>query len=129
MGDIAFDAFNEEVHASKAVVAVVAGGFAFSKPSRAVLLVDRACERVVAAVCDRSFHRQCFGFYVCWHFVGDVTNASGNEAMLQEKGIQVDILEDQKGIELYAQFRAEKPDQDLEDWQGLSAVLNEKSDG
>lgn len=55
--------------------------------------------------------------------VGDVTNASGNEAMLQEKGIQVDILEDQKGIELYAQFRAEKPDQDLEDWQGLNAVV------
>ena len=55
--------------------------------------------------------------------VGDVTNASGNEAMLQEKGIQVDILEDQRGIELYARFRAEKPDQDLEDWQGLNAVV------
>ena len=55
--------------------------------------------------------------------VGDVTNASGNEAMLQDKGIQVEILEDQKGIELYAQFRAEKPDQDLEDWQGLNAVV------
>ena len=55
--------------------------------------------------------------------VGDVTNASGNEAMLQEKGIQVDILEDQKGIELYARFRAEKPAQDLEDWQGLNAVV------
>lgn len=54
--------------------------------------------------------------------VGDVTNASGNEALLQEKGIRVDILENRQGIELYARFRAEKPDQDLEDWQGLSAV-------
>ncbi len=54
--------------------------------------------------------------------VGDVTNASGNEALLQEKGVQVDILEDQKGVELYARFRSEKPDQDLEDWRGLSAV-------
>lgn len=36
--------------------------------------------------------------------------------------IAVDILEDQAGIALYAKFRAEKPDQDLEGWQGLSAV-------
>lgn len=54
--------------------------------------------------------------------VGDVTNASGNEALLKEKNVQVDILEDQFGIALYAGFRAEKPQQDLEDWQGLSAV-------
>src|ERR1700758_1280988 len=32
--------------------------------------------------------------------IGDVTNASGNEQMLRDKGVQVDILEDQKGIEL-----------------------------
>ncbi len=54
--------------------------------------------------------------------VGDITNASGTEALLQEQGVQVDILEDQQGIELYARFRAEKPEQDLEDWRGLSAV-------
>jgi len=54
--------------------------------------------------------------------VGDVTNAAGNETLLREKGIHVDIQEDARGIELYARFRAEKPDQDLEDWQGLSAV-------
>lgn len=54
--------------------------------------------------------------------VGDITNASGTETLLQEKGVRVDILEDPQGIELYARFRAEKPEQDLEDWQGLSAV-------
>jgi len=54
--------------------------------------------------------------------VGDVTNASGNETLLQERGVHVEILEDRRGVELYARFRAEKPDQDLEDWQGLSAV-------
>ncbi|MBT3575961.1 MAG: nucleoside deaminase [Candidatus Marinimicrobia bacterium] len=54
--------------------------------------------------------------------VGDVTNAAGNEALLQERGVQVDILEDSRGIELYARFRVEKPEQDLEDWQGLSAL-------
>ncbi len=56
--------------------------------------------------------------------VGDITNASGNEALLRDKGVQVDILEDQQGISLYSQFRREKPDQDLEDWQGLSALCN-----
>lgn len=54
--------------------------------------------------------------------VGDVTNASGNESMLVDKGVCVDILEDAKGVELYAKYRREKPDQDLEDWQGVSAL-------
>jgi cytosine deaminase len=54
--------------------------------------------------------------------VGDVSNASGTEALLQEKGVLVDILEDPYGIELYARFRSENPDLELEDWQGLRAV-------
>lgn len=54
--------------------------------------------------------------------VGDITNASGNEQMLRHKGVQVDILEDQKGIALYAKYRSEKPDQDTEDWKGLAEV-------
>jgi cytosine/creatinine deaminase len=54
--------------------------------------------------------------------IGDVTNASGNEHMLREKGIKVDILEDPVGIALYAKYRAEKPELDLEDWKGLAAV-------
>ncbi|MBQ4838627.1 nucleoside deaminase [Pseudoalteromonas luteoviolacea] len=54
--------------------------------------------------------------------VGDVSNACGNERLLKEKGIVVDILEDQMGISQYAQFRKEKPNQDLEDWQGLAAI-------
>jgi len=54
--------------------------------------------------------------------VGDITNASGNETLLREKEVHVDILEDKQGIDLYGQFRKEKPDQDLEDWQGVSAL-------
>ncbi|QTH71707.1 nucleoside deaminase [Pseudoalteromonas xiamenensis] len=54
--------------------------------------------------------------------VGDVTNANGNEGLLQEKGLTVDILEDEVGIALYARFRKEKPEQELEDWRGVSAV-------
>lgn len=56
--------------------------------------------------------------------VGDVTSASGNEQMLRDKGVKVDILEDQKGIALYAKYRSEKPELDIEDWKGLAAVRN-----
>src|SRR5689334_18029597 len=54
--------------------------------------------------------------------VGDVTNASGNEQMIRDKGVQVEILEDPQGIALYAKYRREKPDQDIEDWKGLAEV-------
>lgn len=54
--------------------------------------------------------------------VGDVTNASGNENLLRQKGIVVDILEDASGVELYRRYRAEKPDLDIEDWKGLAAL-------
>lgn len=54
--------------------------------------------------------------------VGDITNAAGNEALLREKGVQVDILEDSLGVGLYRRYRSEKPDLDLEDWRGRSAL-------
>jgi len=54
--------------------------------------------------------------------VGDITNASGNEDLLRNKGIWVDVLEDSQAIELYAKYRKEKPDLDLEDWKGKAAV-------
>ncbi|MFP4334075.1 MAG: nucleoside deaminase [Wenzhouxiangella sp.] len=69
-------------------------------------------------VCATLLHMRGFSRVV----VGDITNASGNESKLREKGIQVDILEDQRGIELYARYRAERPDLDIEDWKGLAAV-------
>jgi len=55
--------------------------------------------------------------------IGDVTNASGNEQMIRDKGVQVQILEDPQGIELYAKYRREKPDLDNEDWKGLAEVF------
>jgi cytosine/creatinine deaminase len=54
--------------------------------------------------------------------IGDVTNSSGTEQMMRDKGVQVDILEDPEAIALYAKYRKEKPDQDLEDWKGVAAV-------
>ena len=71
------------------------------------------CDICAALIYMRQFRRVV---------VGDVTNASGNEELLRSKGIQVEILEEPDAIALYAQYRREKPDQDLEDWKGLAAV-------
>lgn len=60
--------------------------------------------------------------------VGDVTNARGNEDMLRAKGIDVTILEDPDSIALYARYRAERPDLDMEDWKGLAGVGKANSD-
>jgi cytosine/creatinine deaminase len=71
------------------------------------------CDVCAALIYMRQFERLV---------VGDVTNSSGNEPLLREKGVQVDILEDPEGIAFYAKYRKEKPSQDLEDWKGLAEV-------
>jgi creatinine deaminase len=54
--------------------------------------------------------------------VGDVTSASGNEEMLRNKNVKVEVLEDPDMIALYSTYRTRNPMLDLEDWQGLAAV-------
>jgi cytosine/creatinine deaminase len=54
--------------------------------------------------------------------IGNVTKCFGKQQMLRERGVKVEILEDQQGIDLYAKYR-EKPDHDKEDWKGLAEVL------
>lgn len=71
------------------------------------------CSICAALIYMRAFRRVV---------VGDVTNASGTEPLMREKGVQVEILEDPMCVELYKKYRREKPDQDLEDWKGLAAV-------
>jgi cytosine deaminase len=71
------------------------------------------CDVCAALIYMRQFRRVV---------VGDITNSSGNEEMLRQKGVQVDVLEDPENIAFYAKYRKEKPDQDLEDWKGLAAV-------
>jgi len=73
-------------------------------------------------VCATLIYMRAFSRVV----VGDVTNARGNEEMLRHRGVRVDILEDQLGIELYAKYRMESPEQDLEDWKGLAAVRDHR---
>jgi len=54
--------------------------------------------------------------------VGDVTNDSGTEPLMREKGVQVDILEDPQGVAFFAKYFKEKPYQHMEDAQGLAGV-------
>jgi cytosine/creatinine deaminase len=54
--------------------------------------------------------------------VGDVTNFSGNEDMLRKKGVEVEILEDPEGIAFFKKYWSEKPNQVIEDWNGLAGV-------
>ena len=75
------------------------------------------CDVCAALIYMRQFNRVV---------IGDVTNASGNEQMIRDKGVQVEILEDQKGIALYAKYRGENPDQDTEDWKGLAEVYRRR---
>tara|TARA_R110002124_G_scaffold287216_1_gene471522 strand:- start:211632 stop:212198 length:567 start_codon:yes stop_codon:yes gene_type:complete len=71
------------------------------------------CDVCAALIYMRQFSRVV---------VGDVSNAAGNEALIEAKGVSVDILEDKIGIALYKKYRAEKPDLDLEDWKGKAAL-------
>ena len=88
-----------------------AGRLDFGKTTMFTTLTP--CEICATLIYMRQFRRVV---------VGDVTNASGTEQLMREKGVQVDILEDPEGIALYAKYRKEKPDQDLEDWRGVAAV-------
>jgi cytosine deaminase len=76
------------------------------------------CDICAALIYMRQFQRLV---------IGDVTNSSGNEDMLRRKGVQVDILEDAEAVALYGKYRKEKPEQDLEDWQGQAAVRKDSS--
>ncbi len=90
-----------------------AGRIDFSKTT--IFTTLSPCDVCATLIYIRKFNRVV---------VGDITNASGNEGMLRSKNVQVDILEDQIGIDLYKKYRSEKPDLDREDWQG-KAFLNE----
>lgn len=88
-----------------------AGRLDFSKTTMFTTLSP--CDICAALIYRRQFNRLV---------VGDVTNFSGTEEMIRQKGVQVDILEDPEGIALFVKYLKEKPDQHLEDAYGLAAV-------
>jgi len=71
------------------------------------------CDICAALIYRRQFHRLV---------VGDITNFAGNEDMLRQKGVQVDVLEDPDGVAFFAKYLKEKPEQHMEDAYGRAAV-------
>ncbi len=61
--------------------------------------------------------------------VGNILNGDGNEAMLREHGIQVDVLPDPLGIAIYTAYADAKPAQNDEDWRGLAHVTKRQANG
>ena len=55
-------------------------------------------------ICAALIYRRQFKRLV----VGDVTNFSGTEELIRQKGVQVDILEDPEGIALFTKYLKEK---------------------
>lgn len=88
-----------------------AGRLDFSQTTMFTTLTP--CDIRAALVYRRQFKRLV---------IGDVTNFSGNEEMIRQRGVQVDILEDPEGIALFKKYLKEKPEQHLEDAYGLAAV-------
>src|SRR6201981_1705002 len=87
-----------------------AGRLDFSKTTMFTTL--STCDICAALIYRRQFNRLV---------VGDVTNFSGTEELIRQKGVQVDILEDPDGVAFFAKYLKEKPDQHLEDAYGLAA--------
>ena len=71
------------------------------------------CDICAALVYMRQFSRLV---------IGDATNLSGNEEMLRQRGVQVDILEDPEGVAFFKKYCEEKPNQVLEDCHGVAGV-------
>jgi cytosine deaminase len=76
------------------------------------------CEICAALIYSLQFRRLV---------VGDVTNFSGTENLIRERGVQVEILEDPAGVAFFAKYFREKPNQHLEDAYGLAAVRKKAS--
>jgi creatinine deaminase len=88
-----------------------AGRLDFSKTTMFTSLSP--CEICAALVYSRQFRRLV---------IGDARDGSGVEDMLRQKGVQVDILKDPEGIALFEKYYEEKPEQHMEDANGLAAV-------
>jgi len=73
------------------------------------------CSVCTALTFSQGFHRLVIGNTL------EGVNIE-NENLLRSKGVQVDILEDEEGKALYAKYAAEKPEQDIRDWQGQAGV-------
>ena len=75
------------------------------------------CNVCACLIVERGFDRVV---------IGNSPNAENNEAMLRERGVNVQLLRDAVGVELYSRFQSEQPDLDLIDWKGKAALRRKR---
>lgn len=88
-----------------------AGSIDFSETTMFTTLTP--CNVCACLLVERGFARLV---------IGNSPNASNNEALLRGRGVQVELLPDVLGVEIYARFQKEKPGLDLMDWGGVAAL-------
>ena len=74
------------------------------------------CNVCACLIVERGFRRVV---------IGNSPNSENNEAMLRSRGIIVELLPDNLGIQLYSRFQKEQPELDLIDWRGVAALRKE----
>ena len=88
-----------------------AGSIDFSETTMFTTLTP--CNVCACLLVERGFARVV---------IGNSPNATNNEAMLQSHGVQVELLPDKFGIELYSRFQLEQPELDMIDWRGVAGL-------
>lgn len=88
-----------------------AGSIDFSETTMFTTLTP--CNVCACLLVERGFARVV---------IGNSPNESNNEAMLRSRGVQVELIPDTRGIELYSRFQLEQPELDRIDWRGVAAL-------
>jgi cytosine deaminase len=88
-----------------------AGSIDFSETTMFTTLTP--CNVCACLLVERGFARVV---------IGNSPNESNSEAMLRSRGVQVELIPDTRGIELYSRFQLEQPELDRIDWRGVAAL-------
>lgn len=79
------------------------------------------------SVCTSLTHAQGFCRIVIGNRLASPKYPDGinaeNENLLKDKGVEVIICEDERGIEGYKDYAYKYPEQDTRDWQGVAGVM------
>ncbi|MGN6547642.1 MAG: nucleoside deaminase [Aureliella sp.] len=88
-----------------------AGSIDFSQTTMFTTLTP--CNVCACLLIERGFPRVV---------IGNSPDDANNEEHLRAHGLEVDLLPDARGIELYERFRREKPELDIIDWKGIAGL-------
>ena len=88
-----------------------AGSIDFSETTMFTTLTP--CNVCACLLVERGFARVV---------IANSPNESNNESLLRSHDVQVELLQDALGIEIYSRFQREQPELDLIDWRGVAAL-------